>query len=358
MSANEFRRRGTSFRRRRQADGPIIRWPHSGDGRWIVLGAMLVFCQYAAALAIGSAIGFIPHLPIVKYMIIALVISLLGGSIIASPKIWQFWREGEPHPVGRLVREADRAAVASYIVGFQLVSWQMGALTWLKDMLPAVIPYWADPGLASLERAILGTDAWRLVPEWLVRPFDVIYVTWALVHTITLIFILCLKPSPIKARAMIAYFLIVGVLGVCGQYLLSSAGPVFYDRIVGGAEFADLTARIVVHAPFVGLGVEMLWTSYSAHTDQIGNGISAMPSVHVATSAWIALALSSFRPKLRLPAWGYWLAIFIGSFALGWHYLLDAVVGTLGALGCWVLAGRLLSGETQEEEPHALAPVG
>jgi hypothetical protein len=319
---------------------------------------LLVLFQYGAAIVIGSAVGFIPHLPIIKYMVIAFVISLVGGSVIASPRVWRLWQLGEARPIAHLMREADRGAVVSYIVGFQLVSWQMGALTWLKDMLPAVIPYWADPALAWLDHAILGTDAWRLVPEWLVRPFDVIYVTWALVHIIALIFILCLKPSPIKARAMVGYFLIVGVLGVCGQYLLSSAGPVFYDRIVGGGEFADLTARNDVHAPFVGLGVDMLWTSYSAHTDQIGNGISAMPSVHVATTAWIALALSSLWPKLRGPAWGYWLAIFIGSFALGWHYLLDALVGTLGALGCWVLAGRFVSSEAKEAEPGTLAPAG
>jgi hypothetical protein len=256
-----------------------------------------------------------------------------------------------------LVREADRTAVASYVLGFQLVTLQMGALTWLKDMLPAVIPYWADPALASLDRAILGTDAWRLIPEWLTRPFDIIYVTWAPVDTIALLAILCLKPSPIKARAMLAYFLIVGLMGVCGQYLFSSVGPVFYDALFGGNRFADLVARNDAHAPFVQLGVDMLWTSYSGHTDQIGNGISAMPSIHVATTAWIALSLSALWPKLRVPAWGYWLAIFIGSFALGWHYLLDGVAGTVGALSCWALAGRLLASGTYAMESKTLAPV-
>jgi hypothetical protein len=338
----------------RAAQGVWLR----SDSRWIVMAAMLVFVQYAAAIVIGNAIGFSGTFPTIKYMMIAFVISLLGGSIIALPTVRRLWREGEEHPIARLIREADRNAVATYLIGFQLVAWETGALTWLKNMLPSAIPYWADPLLASLDRTFLGTDAWRLIPEPLVRPFDLIYVTWAPIQTVALLAILCLRPSAIKARAMLAYFLTVGLLGVCGQYLLSSAGPIFYDRIVGGERFEELAARIDAHAKFVKIGANMLWTSYSSRTDQIGSGISAMPSIHVATTAWIALAVSSLRPKLLLVAWGYWLAIFIGSFALGWHYVLDGVVGTLGALGCWMLAGRFISSEAEEAELSALAPVG
>jgi len=112
-----------------------------------------------------------------------------------------------------------------------------------------------------------------------------------------------------------------------------------------------------VNAPFVQLGVNMLWSSYSSHTDQIGNGISAMPSMHVATTAWVALSLSALSPKLRGPAWAYWLAIFIGSFVLGWHYFLDGVVATVGAVGCWTLAHRLITRERNTIRRDKLAAV-
>lgn len=331
---------------------------HAGDSRWIVTASVLVFCQYAIAIFVGNRIGFSARFPTDKYMVIALVISLLGGSMIAAPEILRLWRQREQHPIARLVREADRSAVVTYLVGFQLIALEFGALTWLKNMLPAVIPYWADPALASADRAILGTDAWRLVPVALTRGFDVIYVSWAPVHTITVISMLCLRPSRIKARAMLAWFLTVGLMGVCGQYFLSSAGPIFYDRIFGGDVFAPLMARIGDHAEFTGLAQEFLWTSYSLHGNQIGNGISAMPSIHVATTAWIVLSLSSVWPRLRLALWAYWLAIFVGSFALGWHYLLDGVIGTAGALGCWFIATRILSNSIVEPEPGTLATIG
>jgi hypothetical protein len=320
----------------------------STDTRWIVPAAALVLCQYGVAIVVGSAVGEFSHFPTLKYMLIALVISLLGGSLIAAPRVWRYWREREPHPIARLLRESEMNAIATYLFGFQLVALEMGALTWLKDMLPAAIPYWADPILASLDRSIFGTDPWRVVPEILIRPLDGIYATWMAAQTLALIFVLCLRPTPKKARAMLAWFLIVGVMGVCGQYLLSSAGPVFYDRVVGGDTFAGLMSRIAAHAKLTGMAENFLWASYTANTDQIGNGISAMPSIHVATSTWIALALSSVRPKLRIVGWGYWLAIFIGSFALGWHYFLDSAVGTGGAVVCWVVARRLLAREPRK----------
>jgi hypothetical protein len=329
----------------------------SSDAQWFVPCAILVACQYLTAVLIGSKIGFLPSLPTAEYMGIAFVVSLVGASVIVLPKVHGFWREQEKHPLRRLAGEANWKVIASYVIGFQLVAWQMGALTWLKDMLPQVIPYWADPALASLDRTILGADAWRLIPGWLTRPFDIVYVTWAFVETAVLILVLSLRPSPVKSRAMLAYFLIVGLMGVCGQYLLSSAGPVFYDQVFGGDRFAGLTARNGVNAPFVQLGVNMLWSSYSSHTDQIGNGISAMPSMHVATTAWVALSLSALSPKLRRPAWAYWLAIFIGSFVLGWHYFLDGVVATVGAVGCWTLAHRLITRERNTIRRDKLAAV-
>ena len=87
----------------------------------------------------------------------------------------------------------------------------------------------------------------------------------------------------------------------------------------------------------------------------IGSGISAMPSIHVASTAWMALSLSAAWPKARALMWTFWLVIFIGSFALGWHYLLDGVVGTLGAITCWMLAAWYLNATTRQARPLAVA---
>jgi hypothetical protein len=314
-----------------------------GDRQWIFPAAILVAVQFVIAVAISDAVGFGGRPPLLQYAGMTLIVSLTGGSVIVLSKLWRLWREKEPRPVARLWRESDRTAVALYLFGAQLVGLEMGALTWLKEMIPWVIPYWADPALASADRAIFGTDAWRLVPEWLMHPLDLIYVTWGPVMLMTLMPILCLRPSRKKTQVMLTYFLVVGLMGVCGQYFLSSAGPVFYDRMVGSNHFADLLARIDAHAHMVKVAADYLWVSYVQHTDVIGNGISAMPSMHVATTAWSAMSISSFWPKLKAPAWLYWLVIFIGSFAVGWHYFVDAAVATAGAIACWMAARIVLA---------------
>jgi hypothetical protein len=328
----------------------------NGDSKWIIPAGVLVFFQFVAAILISHGIHFTGRPPTVKYMLIAFVISLVGGSVIALPRVWNFWRKREASPIARLLREANRCSVASYLIGFQVFALQMGALTWLKEMLPAIVPFWADPPLAELDRAILGTDAWRLVPEFMIQPLDVIYVTWAPITAIAINLLLCLKPSDAKARAILAYFLLVGLMGVCGQYLLSSAGPVFYDRLFTGDHFSELMTRIDAHAPVVSRTVDYLWKAHADHVDQIGAGISAMPSIHVAVAAWFALALSSLWPRLRAAAWAFWLIMFIGSFALGWHYFLDGVAGTIGALGCWQLARQMLQ-RRSGTRPDTLVPV-
>lgn len=308
------------------------------DSSWIIPAAILLLVQHASAWLISQAVHFTERPPTASYMIMALVLSVAGGLVIFLQKLFVMWRQGEANPTKRIREESDYGAVATYILGFQLVGLQMAALTWLKEMLPLVIPFWADPMLASLERSILTIDAWRLVPEALVRPLDVIYPSWAPIKFLALLLMLCLPASKLKSTALLAYFLTLGLMGVTGQYLFSSVGPIFYDRLLGGDHFAPLTARLQEQAPIASLASSYLWNSFVMQEPGIGAGISAMPSVHVASTTWMALALSAAWPKARVLVWSFWLAIFIGSFALGWHYVLDSVVGTIGAIACWKLA--------------------
>jgi hypothetical protein len=276
-------------------------------------------------------------------MLMALVLASIGGFAILCHRLWHFWRADERHPIARLRRETDWVAVAVYFLGFQLVAIQIAALTWLKEMLPWAVPYWADPALARFDRLLVGTDAWRLFPESAIAPLDAIYVFWGPFKFFAIILMLALPASRVKSQAMLSYFLTVGLIGVAGQYLLSSGGPVFYDRLVGGSNFAGLTDRIRTNAPIVATASEYLWQTYVRGHSAIGNGISAMPSMHVATTTWGALALGKFWRFAIIPVWIFWLMILMGSVALGWHYLADGIVGAGGAIFCWWLAPALLN---------------
>ncbi|MCF2514823.1 phosphatase PAP2 family protein [Sphingomonas sp. G124] len=312
------------------------------DADWVMPAIVLLLLQYFSAIFISQLTGFAGRPQTFSYMIMALVLSSIGGLAILLHRLWRMWREGEEGPIERLRADTDPAAVVTYFLGFQLVALQIAALTWLKEMLPWAIPYWADPPLAAFDRAVLGTDAWRIIPDRFIHLLDVLYTTWAPVKFFALMLALVLPASRLKAQAMMAYFLTVGLIGVSGQYLLSSGGPIFYDRLVNTREFGALALRTRELAPIAHTASEYLWHSYLGRDTSIGNGISAMPSIHVATTTWASMIISRFWRKAAVAIWTFWVIIFAGSIALGWHYLSDGIVGAGGAVLCWKLAPRLL----------------
>lgn len=70
-------------------------------------------------------------------------------------------------------------------------------------------------------------------------------------------------------------------------------------------------------------------------------GISAMPSMHVASAALMAIYGFAWR------RWAGWLltafavAIQIGSVHLAWHYAIDGYFGALLAVFCWYAAREM-----------------
>jgi len=305
------------------------------DSQWMVPAATLLALQYGIAFAIAKSISFAIRPVSLPYMLIALLFTATAGLFFLLRRLWALWKEGEAAPLSRLQHETDWIAVLTYALGFQLFALQIAALTWLKELIPQISTYWADPMLRTVERAILTKDAWQFVPEPFVSPLDKLYAMWAPVKFFALFAVLLRPASDFKARAIFAYFLSVAVFGTVGQFALASGGPIFYDRILGGTEFAPLLQRLHEHAPMVEATSNYLWQSYMTGESSIGGGISAMPSMHVTTTTWTAMVISGFWPKLKWPVWTFWCVILIGSVGLGWHYALDGVVGTAGALLCW-----------------------
>jgi PAP2 superfamily len=71
------------------------------------------------------------------------------------------------------------------------------------------------------------------------------------------------------------------------------------------------------------------------------NGISAMPSVHVAVAVLFALAggRAGRWPGRLFTA--YAGIVLLGSVHLGWHYAVDGYVSAAIVAGLWLLSGPL-----------------
>jgi len=213
----------------------------------------------------------------------------------------------------------------------------------IKYAIPRVVPFWLDQPLAGAERSLFGADPWLLL-EWLLGwaavPIDWLYATWLPTQSLVLFCVVLAPPSREKTHALIAYVLGWFALGIVAALALSSAGPLFDHRIFGGTDFAGL--REVLHRRGAMLALaesDAMWASLESGRPTLVAGISAMPSIHVAISAWMALAAGVMARRAAPWAIAYTALIWIGSVQLGWHYFSDGLAGVLGIIAVWLFAG-------------------
>jgi hypothetical protein len=150
-----------------------------------------------------------------------------------------------------------------------------------------------------------------------------------------------------RMQFFLTFILIWAILGNFLAILLSSAGPVYYARVTGLAspfqplmDYLYAADKIV---PVMALDVqEQLWGSYARNGLATLGGITAMPSMHVATSLSFALVGYAHNRKLGHLLLAFTFIVQIGSVHLGWHYAIDGYVAAIGTLLVWWCVGRFL----------------
>jgi len=235
-----------------------------------------------------------------------------------------------------------KASSRAIIMGTVLVAVGASAFLPLKYAIPSELPFWLDKPLASAERSLFGRDPWLILDQWLgwmTKPMDWLYGCWLPTQLLVMFSIMLARPSREKEQALIAYSLGWFVLGAVGAMLCSSAGPLFYDRAFGSTTFAPLADTLRARGAWIAIAEsDRMWASTSTDRPGLVAGISAMPSIHVAISLWMALTARALAPRLAPAAVAYFILIWIGSVQLGWHYASDGLAGALGLLGLWALA--------------------
>ena len=261
------------------------------------------------------------------------------GSLVKQiPAYWQRHRASILHAAAMLT--LAMLAFASFMVAY----------TTIKVRIPEIVPFVWDDTFAAMDEALfLGVAPWRLF-EWvyhvpyLLRGLDLIYDFWmaALVGSWAFCFIYRGGDTARQLRYCLALMLTWFVGGNVLAIALSSAGPCYFDHVSLAQPdyYVPQMTRLMEAGNINALQTQdMLWQSYRGGSLGVG-GISAMPSMHCATSFLFALMFG----RTTLTRWLtgiYFLIILFTSVILAWHYLVDGLLGAAVAWACWWACGRL-----------------
>lgn len=229
----------------------------------------------------------------------------------------------------------------------------LAGYTWAKSSIPFVVGYPWESFWSEADRLVLlGNDAWRIahavMPESAARFWSFFY---SMIWGVALVFGGAIIFSFGTRRQMATFFTALMLSwmigGVGAAYLFSAGGPIFAhitdpsiaDRYepLRGQLLALLGDKDVVMR-----SQRYLAMAIDKPVAIKGGGISAMPSMHIATAT--ILALTSWRTFLRPVAIAFWLMTFFGSVYFGYHYMWDAPVAAVIAFGAWLAARRYYEG--------------
>ena len=318
--------------------------------------AMIVACELIVAFLLGQTYGFHYRLAFRDYLTIGIAVAALMLLVGFLYLLGRNAIVGAERALDGIFSRKRIEYATSLAIGVLLIAMQMCILGWTKSMIPHIFPMWADPMLAELDRLVLGVDAWKIThailgpAEWV----DQAYIAWGPIKFAMLAFVLALPESSIKAQVIAAYFITLAT-GCILQYALPSGGPIFFELLGHGDDYAEFAPP-----PFAAEVREYLWSRFQGSGD-VGSGISAMPSIHVTIAMWLALSAWSINKWFGYVGAIYCILVFIGSIHTGFHYASDGVVGVLiGVFGWYVtlwLFRLLPASERIQPLPEAKGPA-
>lgn len=297
----------------------------------------------------------------------AAVVSLLlifVGYVIYLPLVAR-----EPRPLKRIWRLVETYLLAprqimNLLVPLLLMPFFMSAFTSFKSMIPEIVPFYLDPAFMSADRLLhFGWHPFEITHtlfggQTASLVINTFYHVWFLVMWAALIWhLIHLAERAHRLQFLLSFILTWTLLGSLAALALSSAGPVYYGEVTGLADpFGPLMSRLYeidatarLAGATGGLPVlevqEMLWGFYTDQDTTYGSGISAMPSLHVAVTALIAMSAYRIHRLFGYVMWAFTAIMLIGSVHLAWHYAIDGYVAIAATAVIWRLTGRFAERE-------------
>ncbi|SFO75289.1 PAP2 superfamily protein [Mesorhizobium sp. NFR06] len=251
---------------------------------------------------------------------------------------------------------ADRRRIANGLNGLAAIMAFASGFAVLKGAIAVLAPFSWDQTLAqsSVElhfgRAAFQWLWWIVESPLAIYLLNLCYNLWFAV-LLALVFssIAAARDSLLRHQFLLSFMLVWLIGGFVIALAFSSAGPCYYGRLGLGDLFQPLMDALQSanrQYPIWALSVqESLWSGQMGSTSG-RMGISAFPSIHVASSVLFALYVTRLSTSLGIVMWAFAAIIMVGSVLLGWHYALDGYAGALISITIWKITGAVLSRTT------------
>lgn len=244
----------------------------------------------------------------------------------------------------------------------------MSIFTGMKAAIPTITQFYLDPWAVEADRVLHGGhDAWRLLQPALGYPVvtaivNFFYNVWFVVLNVVLVVVAFMTGNDrLRAQFLVAFVLTWALLGTVAATLLASVGPCYYSLFYGSNDFADLMTYLRSaneHYPIWALTTqEMLYDSYKQANAQIGSGISAIPSLHVAVATLLAIFAWNVSRAAGIAATAFAAIIAVGSVHLGWHYAVDGYISMIATPPIWWLSGKCVLSRRRGDGDHPCEPL-
>jgi hypothetical protein len=224
--------------------------------------------------------------------------------------------------------------------------------TFYKSAISYLHPYGWDVRLTHLDAWLHGgIQPWVWLQPVLGHPLitgaiNFFYNLWFfIVYAVLILQAFDTHNKRLRMRFYLSFLLTWILLGSVAATAFSSLGPCYDPGIahhVGPySGLMQYLYRANETIPIWALDTQqMLWRDYQHNRTGLGSGISAMPSVHVATATLLALFGWQYSRPYGIALTLFAVIIFLGSIHLGWHYAVDGYAAILGTLTIWWGVGR------------------
>ncbi|MCP4810834.1 MAG: inositol phosphorylceramide synthase [Proteobacteria bacterium] len=328
----------------------------------ISLVGAYVATGYAVDAWLGDVMRISLRVPAVEAILVLFVILFLSGHAFSclprTPEgssafrfIWQDLR----------TNWLQRDRLVRFAIVYALLPFFFSTFGALKFAIPRIRPFDRDELFHAWDIALHGGPPFEYTVAVLGSVhatvfINVLYNLWIFLLFSIVIWQAFTLERRIRMQFLISFVLTWMIGGTLMAMWLSSVGPCYWGPLLGDPNpYAPLMHHLhAVHADTHLWAIdvqEQLWAAYSAQSIETVAGISAMPSMHVATSTLFALLGWARHRVLGVALTVFALCILVGSVHLGWHYAVDGYIGAAIAAAIWFGVGavqRLLPGQGEE----------